>query len=393
MNKTGLPLIAWGLAGLLAIAAGLITLGQQDQRADPEVKSYGPSGMSAFAELLRKNGVDVSINQESKPKLGPNDIAVAFRIIKPTADNLFGQTETPEDRFEDNFWQFIENGGSGIVLPLRQDYLEASRSTQGYPFTTVKDLATGQSFNITSSRVQTSTSFDLPTATSNADYMDLWKDAPDLFLRAYRYGKGTALVVRDGIGVTNRFIDKNDNAKAFTALVAILAKSHKHVVFTEASFGNVSDPGILEAVGPWANAAWQQLIVLGLVVVYTLGKRFGIAEERRTVQRGSRELLDAVADTFGRAKSTQAALATASSSADTDLRLVLKLPKDATRSERDKLIPVTLQNALARLQVASEHPAVTPDQALDLIVRAQSELELFIGPNRAKLRSLAKLRT
>ena len=385
-------MVSWVLAGLLAIAAGLITLGQQDQTAKPEVQSFSPSGVSAFAELLRKNGVDVAINQQSKPKLGSNDIAVAFKIINGNTQPVFTDSKSKEELFEDHFWEFVIQGGTGVILPLQEDFLEASRSSQQSAFTPVTDIATGKVFNISSAGIQGAVAFQPPNTSTKTDSIELWNGGSESFLRAYRYGTGTALIARDGIGVTNRFIDKNDNAKAFSSMLAMLGKSHKRIVFTEASFGNIHDMGLLETIGPWANAAWQQLIVLGLVVVFTLGKRFGIAEEQRPVQRGSRELLDAVADTYSRARSTQAALATASLNADNDLRLVLKLPKDATRSERDKYIPVELQNSLARLHVASEYPTVTPDQALDLIVKAQTELENFIGPNRAKMRSLAKLK-
>jgi len=398
LRKTGLPVIAWVLAGLLVIAGALISLGQQDQSADPEAKSYGPSGISAFAELLRQNGINVAINQQSKPKLSHDDIAVAFRVIAPPQkeDIVLSQEEpqSPEERFQDTFWQFVKDGGSGIVLPLSKDFLEASRDTKDNPSIAVKDLASGETMQLTSGGVLPEDGFELPEVAADAVEMELWTDSrEDSFLRAYRIGKGTALVARDAIGATNRFIDKNDNAKAFSSLVSMLAGTHKRVVFTEASFGNVNDPGLLETVGPWANAAWQQLIVLGLVVVFTLGKRFGTPDEARPVQRGAREMLDAVADTFKRTQATKSALTTTLTAADIELRRVLKLPKDATRSERDRLIPASLQNALTRLQVASEYPSVAQDHALDLIIRTQAELDEYIGPNRAKMRSLAKLRT
>jgi hypothetical protein len=393
MKRTGLPTAAWVLTGLLVIAAGLISLGQQDQTAFPAVKSFGPSGISAFAELLRKSGYRVSTNQESRPRLDRNDIAVAFEIVGHPGVDLIPDIsgEKRVSAFDERFWEFVRDGGTGIVLPLSRDFLVASRNTKQTPPTAVKDLATGETFTVTTGDVPRTSSFDIPA--EDAIQMELWKEGSGSFLRAFRVGKGTALVVRDAIGITNRFVDKNQNAQAFASLFSIVKKRNSRIVFTEASFGSINDPGLLETVGPWANAAWQQLIVLGLVVVFTLGKRFGTPDEVRAVQRGSRELLDAVADTFRRSRSTTAALETALRSADTDLRLVLKLPKDAPRAERDRLIPVTLQNALARLQVASEYPTVSQDHALDLIVRAQTELDAFIGPNRAKIRSLAKLRT
>lgn len=393
MKKSGLPVIAWVLVGLIVVAAGLITLGRQDQNADPETQSYSPSGVSAFAEMLRKSGVAVAITEDPKPKLGPDDVAVAFRIEgKPQRDGLFGATESEEDRFLKNFWNRIHDGGTGILLPLAYDYLDASRGAEEKPFVRVVSVGTGEAFNVTSAGMESGLSnYEAPAG--DAVQMTVWTVGNEPFLRAIRHGRGTVLVAKDGIGVTNRFVDKYDNAKAFGSIVAMLNKGHKRIVFTEASFGKVNEPGLMETIGPWANAAWQQLIFLGLVVVFTLGKRFGVPEETRVVQRGARELLDGIADTFGRAHSSQYALAMALASADSDLRVVLKLPKDATRSERDRLIPPSLQNAMTRLQVASEHPAVTQAQALELIRRMQEELEEFLGPNRAKLRSLAKLRS
>jgi hypothetical protein len=391
MKKTGMPVIAWVLVGLLAIAAGLISLGHQDSEAQPEVSSFSPSGVSAFAELLRKSGIQVEVRTESKPKIEPNDVVVAFRIVGSDSDSE-PDDGSPQDRFNKNFWTAIDRGAMGIELHLKEDYLSASRETAKTPYVTVTDHSTGASYKVTDSGLTDANAFDEADDKDASAHLSLWQDKGGAFLKAYRYGKGTLLVPRDGIGITNRFIDKYDNAKAFSNLFSILTGKGKRVIFAEASFGNVHDPGLLEMIGPWANAAWQQLIFLGIVVVFTLGKRFGYPDESRSTQRSSRELLDAVADTYQRAHSTQATLATAYVAADTDLRLVLKLAKDAPRTDRDRVLPVSLQNALARLQVASEFPAVTPDHALSLIMETQKELEAFLGPNRAKLRSLAKLK-
>ena len=391
MKKTGMPIIAWVLVGLLAIAAGLISLGHQDSEAQPQVSSFSPSGVSAFAELLRKSGIQVEVRSESKPKVEPNDVLVAFKMVGSDSD-VEPDSGTQEDRFNKNFWTAIEKGAVGIELPLKEDYLNASRVTTKTPYVTVTDHSTGSSYKVTDSGVTDSNAFDEADDKESTVHLSLWQDKGGPFLKAYRYGKGTLLVPRDGIGITNRFIDKFDNARAFSSLFSILAGKGKRVIFAEASFGNVHDPGLLEMIGAWANAAWQQLIFLGIVVALTLGKRFGYPDEIRSSQRSSRELLDAVADTYQRAHSTKAVLETAYLSADTDLRLVLKLAKDAPRTERDRNLPVPLQNALARLQVASEFPAVTPDHALSLIMDAQKELQAFLGPDRAKLRSLAKLK-
>jgi len=388
MKKSGLPPIAWGLAGLLCIAAMLISLGQQETKAKPEVGSVSPSGISILTELLRKNGTQVEVDQEQKPRLGPNDVAVSF---EPISAHEFGADQVQaggDSKFRDNFWNTIKAGGKGIVLPIQSDFLESSRATN---LVTVKDEGSGDSFKISSSGdfqdkvVAVSPIDDCPALT-------LWRAGAAPFLRAYRVEKGSVLVASDGIGVTNRFIDKGDNAKAFATMLSIFAGKNSRLVFTEASFGNIHEKGILETIGPWANAAWQQLLFLGLVVVFTLGKRFGLPDERRPTQRSTRELVDAISDTFLRSRSTHLALATSWDRADADIRAALKLPKDATRAERDRLLPVNLQNSLARLEAARQLNRVPQEEALDLVRRAQTELDTFLAPHRAKLASLAKLK-
>ncbi|MDR3687859.1 MAG: hypothetical protein P4L46_00670 [Fimbriimonas sp.] len=388
MRRSGLPPIAWALAGLLCLAALLMSLGRQDYDASPEATSYSPSGVSAFCELLRRNGISVTIDRASRPRLGPNDIAVAFeRRPVNTMDYLSSQ---PEDEFRAFFWKFIENGGEGLILPIQRDYYSASRTALAAPAKSVEDPTTGQQFKVSSS--VSSDSDEEESVDDTASRMTLWHSADAAFLSAYKLSKGTALVAADGIGITNRFIDRYDNAKAFSSIFSILAKKGKRFVFTEASFGNVKDPGLLEWIGPWASAAWAQLVFLGVVVVFTLGIRFGLPEETRRIQRGSREMLDALADTFMRSRSTQAALTTAWDRADAELRTQLKLPRDASRSERDKLLPSNLQNALARLEIAKQQSYVPEEYALSLIRRAQSEMDSFLGHRRTRLRGLAKLK-
>ena len=162
-------------------------------------------------------------------------------------------------------------------------------------------------------------------------------------------------------------------------------------MFTEASFGHIYDRGLLESIGPWANAAWQQLLILGIVIAFTLGKRFGLPEETKRTQRGSRELLDAIADTYQRAGTTQTALLNAYRDADSDLRTVLKLSKDSPRTDLDKHLPESLQKALARLEVGSEMTNMTQEQGLSLIKNAHREIDAFLGPKRPRARGLAKL--
>ncbi len=368
----------------------LMSLGEQDTQVAPQVDSYSPSGISAFAEILKRQGFPIVVDQQPTYRANPNDVVINF--VRKNSDDILMATQDAEDHFQTFFWSSIAKGATGIVVPLDLDYLKASQTASRNQPDTVKDTLTGEVFKVSRSR-PADVEMDEPDGPATSVSFTIWTSKDQPFLKAHRVNNGTALVVRDGIGMTNRFIDHHDNARAFVSIVSMYLKPGGRVIFAEASFGNIHERGLLETIGPWANAAWQQLLFFGVVVVLTLGIRFGYAEESRRKQRGARELLEGLSDTFRRAKATDLALGTAWKRADSDLRLMLKLPKDASRAERDRHLPPSLQTALGRLEASMSMEQVSPDQALELIKRSQIEMDAFVGSHRLRLRRLAKLKT
>jgi hypothetical protein len=162
------------------------------------------------------------------------------------------------------------------------------------------------------------------------------------------------LTVADGLFATNRFLDRLDNAPVLLSLIATITPPSGRIVFTEASFGNSSGSSLVGAIGPWAEAAWLQLIFLFAVVVLTLGYRFGLPREERGKERGQRELIDAVADTYLRGKMTRVALAAVYEDVNSQISRALKLPKDAPVGDRNRQLPEpfvrTLNDVLAGTQ-------------------------------------------
>jgi len=389
VKRTGLPLIAWILTGLLGLSAALLSMGQQDSETNPDSSSYSPSGLSAFRQVLMDAGYQVVINRQERPKLQPNDVAIAFeRKTKPKDQSIaLTEVKSEEKMFQSYFQNLIEVGHKGILFKIDKDYYTASKQATAGPPAVVKDAIKGTEYHV-------SQSSDLDQLNYNSDdgNLTLLTTPTSAFARIQQKKNGQLIVVRDGIGVTNRFIDKADNARCFVSLVAAMAPPRSRIVLLEASFGNVRKPSLMEAIGPWANAAWQQLLFLGLVIAYTLSRRFGIGEETRPVQRGSRELVDALGDTLGRARANQATLAALAKTADNDIRLALKLPRDATRAERDRHLPATLQSALAHLDAAATMERIPEDQALILVKRAQTELREFLGPTKRAPSRLAKMK-
>jgi hypothetical protein len=109
--------------------------------------------------------------------------------------------------------------------------------------------------------------------------------------------------------------------------------------------------------------------------------------ERRK-QRGQREMVDAVADVYSRAKSTAVSLDVAYRSADQRIRRALKLPQHTTAPDRDRLLPPTLVMLLKEVEVMKQ-PIVEidskgvqrvsyrlqPTEALKLMQKLEAELD------------------
>src|SRR5262249_6709267 len=104
--------------------------------------------------------------------------------------------------------------------------------------------------------------------------------------------KGQEAYLANGIIATNRFIDRQQNAYVLLDMVKRVAPARGgRIVFAEATFGNAHIPGVFESIGTWALAGWFQLLFLGVVVVYSLGKPFGYPDPERRQERGARELM------------------------------------------------------------------------------------------------------
>jgi len=92
----------------------------------------------------------------------------------------------------------------------------------------------------------------------------------------------------------------------------------------------------------------------------------------RVGERGGREVLDAIADTLTRSRSSATALAAASASIDGSLRRNLRLPRNASEGERDRILPPTPAKALAEMGVARSEKKVPESVALQLIRKAET---------------------
>jgi hypothetical protein len=380
------PISIWIMLGLLAVGMILLTLGKRQNETLPSAVSYGPSGAGAFAELLRREGYDVRIERSIPPRLRQTDAAVAF-----FAERTPPLSEDAESALERVLFQHADRGGTLVLLPFRPAFPAASRSA-------AEPAPANNAYAPLEEPVELFLDRGIPAHASFAAQpalepaVDLWRiaEGAETVTRLYRVGKGRTLAFRDGVMVTNRFLDRGANAAVAVGSIRAVVPAGGRIVFVEGSFRPGASPSLMAAIGPWAEGASWQLTFLFLVVVYTLGKRFGLPDEQRKKQHGSRELVDAMGEVYARGRMTSPALVAAREDAKWTLKRALKLPQDALEETYLWKLPESLQSAYANVDTAIGMK-LRGEDALRLVRRLDREVGSFLharepDPRRARSR-------
>ncbi|MGV3617134.1 MAG: DUF4350 domain-containing protein [Fimbriimonas sp.] len=377
--KRGLPSVVWILLGLLGLAAAMLSLGQRDLVVNPSIESYGPSGTSALAQLLRNQGYRVDLDLRPKPRLGPKDLAIAFTEINSYDRNSREELKPTNEALR----KHAKEGGRVLVVEVPYQYQDVSRRLLQVEPVEVEDLGRKRTFRIHAD-FQPAADAPLSPAGNRDPSVRTWTSGDEDFVRASRVGRGTILNVLGGVGFTNRFLDRADNAIVATRLVDLLAdKEGGRIVFTEAAFGNANSPGLLEILGPWAVASWYQLVFLTAVVLFTFGRRFGLPEVEPRRQQGARELLDAISDTYLRGRHSQVALRTTLARVEADVKSALRLPRDVNLTARDERLSPELRNAMAEAYAALTMDRLHSADALGIVRRLLHAKSEFVNQRRS----------
>lgn len=380
MKKTGIPSVAWVLLGLLVIAAGLMTLGQRDTTTNPSATSYGPSGTQIFTEVLRRQGLPVVVDLTSRPQMNPKDLLVCFFVEQTVSDYSTGNPAT--ESFRPVLSEHLKNGGRAVILPISEEFPRISKAAvAASPATVVPFGDSSRKLRVTNAGSDGTSTFVDDEIAPEGESLALWSGTTGPAATLNQYGKGMAVYLPSGLIATNRFIDRENNAEFLVSVIRSVLPSGGRVVISEASFGGASEPGLMESIGPWAEGAWKQILFLFVVIVYTLGKRFGLPEMERRKQRGQRELLDAVADTYTRAKMGGIALDATYKETDAELRRALKLPSEAKTRDRNDRLPPDLVRALTNVEMNLDAD-LKPDAALDLCIAMERSAKEFLGERK-----------
>ena len=375
---------AWLLAGFLLITAALLFSARSERMAYPSATNSRASGYAAFAELLRRDGYSVRIDRSLSPRLDRDSLVISSFFRDPEMYTLelegrvFPEPESEEEEkvepYVESLERHVKAGGSVLSIQHRIFFDRATR------------LSNDPRAIITSSDEDLFYEINAPygsimTALGDFEEIDYygWYMGEYPFVTYRASGDGVTVMMADGLLATNRFLDREQNAEFMLDLVRRLAAPGSEVVFVEAGIGNYETPSVARTLGGWAVAARWQGLLLFVVLLFTLGRRFGLAERDRAVHRGSRELFDAVADIFRRTSNTGLALDNVLGECDQRMRAVLRGPRSLKRNELLQRVPHDLREQylnVSELAVARTSPRVATSAAarlLELLERFESD--------------------
>jgi hypothetical protein len=304
------------LIGLSAV--GNVDLYRQDEsESDPARSSYnsGPTGTRAFYQWLEESGYPVMRWRErfTELKYKANDSLLI--LIGPSA-----ATEELEENEAVALQEWLEAGGRalvisrhpaeqlgdvGVVAQLPTDAPDESTSsdqpvdgqndtlivqptelTRGLHGLALSDYATRLSFNVPTRAVSTEPESNQSKANEDsqpAAYTGKWSapvvhlgDKSGAVLADFDYGDGRVVFLSDPYVISNHGLARGANLQLALNLINALGRDRKQIFFDEYHHGYRRDENALVRYFRGTPFWWVmgQLLLLGLLLVYSFGKRF-----------------------------------------------------------------------------------------------------------------------
>ncbi|MBS1709547.1 MAG: hypothetical protein JSS65_12610 [Armatimonadetes bacterium] len=320
--------LALALLALLGVSFVLLVFAKDEKLTNPTIESTYPSGLSAFAELLRRDGYQVSLDKKVRPQFHNGDLVLCVQVDKyrpPFA------SDHHIEKVEEAIDKFVNGGGAELRLKIPNDYEEASRDTTISEESPLPGLPAKK---VAIRRLQ-----DTPVPDGGERRLATTATA--------QWHDGRIVTVEHGLGATNRYLAQGDNAEVYLQYVHMLAPKGSRIVFPEALIDNIEHEGPLDSLGPWAVAGRTQAYLLALVVVGTLAIRFGSPLKEEVRQRSSRDMVDAVSEIFRRGGKAQYALSMALDDTYDRFRLGIGAPVGVSQAHLKERMPEALLQAVS----------------------------------------------
>ena len=281
--------IALWIFSMVMLAVVILQAGRYSFVQDNSGENFGPSGTSAFVQLLRNAGYNVKFDKSFAPDT--HDL-----LVVPVRPHNISEFE-----------QFIDRSNAKTrVLAL---IIQSESSDSKAPAAT---LVRSGSETVVGTIEPCSVKPDdwAKPVLKDAETVDILdqQTASTPIVQVTSKNGLSVIVLRDATMATNRHIEKADNANVLMGMVAMLGGPKANVRFVNRFAAGDVDLSLLAKMGAPFQAAWNQLLILVLVIFATLSIRFGLAPEDRARQRGGRELVDGLAWMTRRKKNARWAL-------------------------------------------------------------------------------------
>lgn len=178
-------------------------------------------------------------------------------------------------------------------------------------------------------------------------------------------------LVVDGTMFLNQNLDREDNARLAVALVRSVLPPGKALAFPEYAYGITGDKTVFQEIGPAYSSFVLQFLLLFVLIVWTLHRRFGYPVADPVRQPGMADHIRALGQLLRRAKAHDIVLRSAVDRTVRREARRLGLPPDISPQELARFVEEPLTSLLKRAAALLEG-TLDPREA-DLVARLLRE--------------------
>lgn len=385
----------WRLIGLVALIAGLVLAmfrlaGEAyDRKYLPLPYSYGIHihGAKGLARFLERNGYTVRSLKRPFSRL-PEDADMLIVFPMPASLETLSVLSRWTTEDTDYLEQWVQSGGVLVLMANDSRIPEAFRD-RGQPFSTIPPQQFLDAKPLWQpkwmSGVSTVRMGDFGRLTSPSGenlWIPLLGDAGGATVALLRYGDGYVLECADWTWLTNQHLREADNALFFIAFVKKVLPNGGAIYFDDAGLGDLEidtpEPqGFWGYAPPALRVAFAHLMLLVVVVMLALGRRFGLPLPQQPRHPPLGEYIDALTNLYASARAVSPAFATVIDDIRRRLCKQMGLPAGTTLLQLiQTLAPESpLREALTEAHRALQNPQLTETEALHILKRLSLPLD------------------
>jgi hypothetical protein len=383
-ERLGLVLLVGVVAALLLYSLHLAQAAR-DPRFSPLPLSYSQHryGVKGFARLLERNGYTVRSLKRTYRRL-PKDAEML--VIFPPPFRLDGGGDwSAEDADALDAWLrkggrlLLFSGDSRLPDSLRGDarnrlpiaQFPTDRLINAQPILPAPWLDGIQRVRLGDQRANLSP--------RKERWVPLLHTGGTVEAAIWYYEKGVVFECTDWQWLTNERLREADNGAFALAVVRKLLPKGGVVYFDDAGQGDLEreapPPRGFWGVAPMGmRIAFAHLMLITVVALYSLGKRFGLPRPAPPRAPALGEYVDALAGVYERAQAVHPAFEIILDDVRRRLCRRFGMPAGATLLQLIQALPVgsPLRDALVEAHRALQNPQLTPDEALHLLRRIEA---------------------